>query len=148
VNLLRSCVDRFRSGDQDPRVDLRAILAGNFSKLSGLLSDTKLEIHYGYMSSKDYAGITKSVKQLIQHLGSMDSVIFPVGSQELRGQVRGKEISEKFLMLDSVEILGNACISDMNHIRKYLKEHLNLQSEILPDMIESLKEFDVKQDEV
>ena len=52
------------------------------------------------------------------------------------------------MFLDSVEILGNACASDIVQIRKYLKEHVTLQSEIVPDMIESLKEFDVKQDQV
>ena len=87
ANLLRSCISRFKSGGE--QVDLRSTLSANFSKLSWLLSDTKIEINYGFMSSKDYAAITKSVKQLIQHLGSMDSVEFPAGSFELRKKVCG-----------------------------------------------------------
>jgi hypothetical protein len=94
VNLLRSCIEKFKTGEKSG--NLKVLLA-NFSKLSWLLSDTKLEINYGYLSSKDFATITKSVKQLIQHLGSMDSVEFPIETLELRKKVVGRKFLGKIL---------------------------------------------------
>jgi hypothetical protein len=49
---------------------------------------------------------------------------------------------------DSVETLGDECTSDMLHIQKYLKDHINLDSQVVSDLEEALKDFGAKQDKV
>jgi hypothetical protein len=96
--MLKSCFERFRHDDVTFRADIRLALPQNFSRMTMLLSDTKTEISYSYMTSKDYVAITKDVKQLIQHLGTMDTIVFPKDSQELRSQITGnKKFLENFL---------------------------------------------------
>jgi hypothetical protein len=77
---LRLCLKSFRleasEDDLNKIQQLRGSLGKNFSSMSQLLNDTKLEISYSYLSAHDYTTITSSAKQLIQHLGSLSSVNF------------------------------------------------------------------------
>jgi hypothetical protein len=76
--MLQMCLKAFRLQEQNvvEIKALRAALAQIFSNLSLLLNDAKIEINYGYLSSKDCIAISKSMKRLIQHLGSLSSVNF------------------------------------------------------------------------
>ncbi len=47
----------------------------NFSRMSTLLDETKLEISYGILDSRQYSELTKSIKSLIQHLRWVDKII-------------------------------------------------------------------------
>ena len=112
-----------------------------------LLSDTKIEINYGHMSAKDYVAITTALKQLIQHLGAMDTINFPHSSHDLRLQISGisKTPHIAYNHLDSVDTLVHECLSDLQHIAKFLKFHSNFQSEISRDISKLLQDFDSTQ---
>jgi uncharacterized tellurite resistance protein B-like protein len=47
-----------------------------------------------------------------------------------------------------VENLGYACIEDIQQTRKYLHDKIHIENSMVPELVEALKEFDVKQAEV
>lgn len=137
---------------------LRSFLAQNFSNLSALLGDAKIEINYGYMTANDCKAISKSMQRLIQHLGSLSSVNFSVEStgphssdlKQLLNTVSGTNTILTLILtyiIDSVDTLAAECISDLRHTKIYLQDHTNFDPLIVNDLEEALVHFSKHQDD-
>lgn len=125
--------------------DIRKKTASNFSKLSVLLNDTKLELNYGNFSTAELSAITNSNRKMIQHVWSLISCLSPEKNythQDIITQLVNP-------IKDSVNTLSMACRKDLLLARKWMKnQDVEISNSALKSLDQATNEFNKNQEKV